>query len=347
MKTKVHFQALAVFILGFLFFVPRSLAAAFGIAPPWIINENLKPGSSFVYVIDLNTNDPSEEMLVKTEVLGAPEILKWVTVQNQENLVMPVGQQHVPMYVEVKIPQDAKLGKYKGDISVTVMPKNKSNEDVAIYLGGRVSVQLQVINRDVVDYFVRSVSVEPIVSGQPLSLTYSIKNLGNVDIATLKTEAEITDYKTGAFVAKAAGDKLFNIVPPQATADVKMSIPIPELPEGNYWVNIKAYKGNKVVYQNKLYLPVSVIKLNNVAKTSVKVGNVPEAALKKAPEAQPKGMAPAQGNNVRVKTTVTVRAPLTNKLIGVVIILLGILILVTARINTHLNGKRHAERHHK
>lgn len=338
---------------------PGTLAAAFGIAPPWIINENLKPGSSFTYEIDMNTNDPSQDMLVKSKVAGDPEIMEWIKVRNQDNLMMPAGQQHVPLFVDIKVPSDAKAGKYRGDIGLTVMPKGVNGTDVSIYLGGHIAVELDVVNYDVTDYWVKSISVDPIIVGQPVNLNVTVKNLGNTPIENLKTFVEVFNKK-GDLVGKGSSEKLTKVIQPQTVEVAQLAIPIPELDDGSYWINVSAMKGTKAIYQNRLYLAVSSPDINNVLSTSVMVGDAEAmkaaaevVAMNEAPVPLPSemeglnanggnkalAMTDKSQNNVQVKTTVTVRAPLTNQLIGIVIILLGVLILVTARIQTGLFKK--------
>ncbi len=332
-------------VIGLVILVPGTLAAAFGIAPPWINNENLKPGSSFVYEIDLNTNDPAQDMDVKTRITGDDEILEWVTIRDSASFMMPAGQQHVPMYVEVNVPEDAKPGKYKGDIGVTVIPRGIEREDVSIFLGGHISVNLQVVNYDVTDYWVKSVSVDPITEGQPASLNLTVKNLGNTPLSSLKTTVEVFNKK-GDVVANGSGDQLTKTIQPHTVETAKVSVPLPSLESGSYWLNVSALKKGKVVYQNRLYLAVNSVDLNNIVSTSVQVGGdtmkaAAEANMIKASDSDHSNplVREAKKSNVQVKTTVTVRAPLTNQLIGVVIILLGILILITARIQTGLFSK--------
>ncbi len=348
MKTKIFVHSLLSLVIGLVLVVPGTLAAAFGIAPPWIINENLKPGSSFVYEIDLNTNDPAQDMDVQTRITGDDEVLKWVTIRNASNLVMPAGQQHVPMYVEVKVPEDARPGKYKGDIGVTVIPRGIEREDVSIFLGGHISVDLQVVNYDVTDYWVKSVAVDPIVEGQPATLNLTVKNLGNTALSSLKTTVEVFNKK-GDVVANGTGEQLTKLIQPHTVETAKVSVPLPDLKEGSYWLNVSAFKKGRVVYQNRLYLGVNSADINNVVQTSVLVGDesmkaAAEPAMMKASDdsmmkKENPLLAANKSSNVKVKTTVTVRAPLTNQLIGVVIILLGILILITARIQNGLFGR--------
>lgn len=334
MKKKILNSLFAV-LIGLVLYVPNSLAAAFGIAPPYVTNENLKPGSNFVYVIDLNTNDPSQDMTVKTKVTGDEELMKWLSIRNQGNLIMPKGEQHVPMYVELNVPADAKLGQYKGGISVTVEPRNKSAQtgDISILLGGHINVDLNVVDYDVTDYWVKAISLSPVIEGQPLRMKMSLKNLGNTPVNSVKTEVEVLDYKTEALIAKGSAEQLNASIYPHTVKDAELTADIAPLEAGNYWVNVNAYKDGKSVYKNRLYLGVNSPDINNVLRTSVDVGDVKEL----------KAAMPSFGgetNNVQVQTSVTVRAPLTNQLIGVVIILLGVLILITARIHTHMYKKR-------
>ena len=66
-------------MLGFaalLLFAPaQALAAAFGVSPPWIENEHIKPGTNFVYVINLSANNLAEDMMVDVKLNGDPEIM--------------------------------------------------------------------------------------------------------------------------------------------------------------------------------------------------------------------------------------------------------------------------------
>ena len=324
MKINKLLSSFIAVVIGFVFFIPRVLAA-FGISPPWIVNENLKPGSSFVYVIDLNTNTPEQDMLVETEITGDPEIIEWLKIRDQEKLVMPKGEKHVPMYVEVNVPEDANLGKYTGDIGVTIVPMDRKSGSISIILGGHISVQLDVINYDVTDYWVKAVSLDPITAGQPINLNLAIKNLGNTPISNIETTVEISDYRTGDVVAKGSVDRLSSVVYPHTLKEVQMSLPMPDLEPGEYWTNVNVFKNRQSVYQNKLYLEVKPLSISNVIKTSVRVPSEDElkaAAIAEEPLTR----------GVGVKTAVRVRAPGINNLILVSIGLLIVLVVVTGKI---------------
>ena len=335
--------------MGLLMLAPGVSAKAFGISPPYIVNENLKPGSNFVYVIDLNTNDPSEDMRVEAMILGDPEVAEWLSIQNADSLMMMKGQKHTPMNVSVNIPEDAKLGKYKGNIRIKVVPKNIDQKDtISILLGANLTVDLNVINYDVTDYWIKSVIVKPVKVGQPVKLNVTLKNLGNVNIAEVPADVELYDYDTNDFVAKASGSKLTTQVQPHTMKEAEMAVVFPDLPVGKYWAKINMKKGWESVYQNRLYLAVDELDINNTLKTSVDVATQAEvdaakaAAVSAAKEdaLRAAALSPIGKNNVNVQTSVTVRAPYTNQLIGIVIALLGVIVIVTSKIFMILRKRR-------
>lgn len=320
MKTnKILGSLLAVFV-GIVLFVPgHTLASAFGVSPPWIENENLKPGSNFVYVINLSANELSDDMLVRTEFSGDPEIAQWLTIAEKDRLVMTKGQGIVPMSVSVSVPADAKVGKYNGNLKLSLEPKNSGNENIAILLGGSVDVKLGVTDRDVTDYWVQSITADSIAQGQAINLKLSVKNLGNTNLASILTKATVIDMKSDEIVGEGQADKLNIPVYPQTMTETGLSVLVPDLKAGNYWLDVESFKDGKSVYKNRLFFAVTSQDINNNVKTAVEVPG--EGWVK--PVASEKGKF---GPNVDVKTSVTVRAPYTNKLIMVVI---GILLVLT------------------
>ncbi len=383
MKTNRLYGALVAIVLGALAFSGQSLAAAFGVSPPWIVNDNLKPDSNFVYVIDLSTNEPTQDMVVTAKIAGDSEIQKWVTVKGADNLVMPIGVQSVPMYVEVNVPKGAKLGNYSGNITVTAAPKNLSKGNITIALGGNIVVKLKVIKHDVLDFWVRSIGVDPIVEGQPITLSVDIRNLGNIPILNLDTRVQVLDYKTEKKIASAIGGTLNRPIYPLTLETAKIQVPVANLAQGEYWVKVDAIKGGKSVYQNKLYLKVQPPLNNGLVQTAVQVVTAGEA-IKSATPADVttsvsvvplgtladvttsveviqlgtladvttsvevvKSAAPAEGQNAQLATTVTVRAPILNTMLMLVIGLMLVIVGLSYKIYTILNGKKSDERHHR
>lgn len=320
MKTNKFLGSLLAVFVGIVLFVPgHALAAAFGVSPPWIENENIKPGTNFVYVINLSANELSDDMKVVAEFSGDPEIAQWLMIANKDSLTMAKGQSVTPMSVNVNVPADAKVGEYKGNLKLSLASEKAGTDNIAILLGGNIAITLGVVDKDVTDYWVQSISADPIAEGQAIDLKLSVKNLGNTDLKNLLTKVAVIDPKTGETVTEGSAENLTVPVYPQTMGETGLSIPAPDLKTGNYSLDVEAFKDGKSAYKNRLFFAVTAPGANNVLRTAVEVPK--EGWVKSAASEDGR-----HGPNVDLKTSVTVRAPYTNKLIMVVI---GILLILT------------------
>ncbi|MHA2067439.1 MAG: hypothetical protein ACXABY_23990, partial [Candidatus Thorarchaeota archaeon] len=299
--TKLLSSLVAVFV-GIVLFLPSSaLAAAFGVSPPWIENENLKAGSNFIYVINLSANDFSDDMIVKSELEGDPEVMQWLTIQNKDNLVMTKGQSIVPMSVNVNIPEDAKVGSYQGSLRLSVIPKNDNTNNVAVLLGGNVAIKLNVIDYDVTDYWIQSINIDPISEGQAIKLKMGVKNIGNTEVTSVMTNFSITDTVTGEEVLSSSVDKLNMPIYPHTLSNAELSVSVPDLTAGDYWLNVESFEEGESLYKDRLHLTVNPSITSNTATTSVDVPG--EGWIKPAASNR-------DGSSATVQTSVKVRAPL-------------------------------------
>jgi hypothetical protein len=357
MKMNKHIGSLVAILAGVAFFLPtHTLAAAFGVSPPWIENENLKPGSSFVYIINLSSNELSDDMVVNAKVTGDKEVSDWLSVPDSGNLVMTKGQVQVPMKVGLSVPANAKLGKYTGTLSLSLAPRSSGEGNVAVLLGANISVKLNVINHNVTDYWVQSITAQNVREDQDIRLNVRVKNDGNTEILNVPVKVEVLDGNTQKKVGEGSADRLMTPVLPHTLAEVQMDVPVTKLAPGNYWVKATAMDGKKVMYENKLYVTIESLGLNNVLKTEVLVGQPGMVGLRPAAVNQNSAVVPtsivvpppmAQGRNVQLQTTVTVRAPLTNQLVLIVIGLLLVIVGFSYRIYTTLNKKEHHAHHNR
>jgi hypothetical protein len=327
MKTNKFLSSLIAVFVGVILFTPaHALAAAFGVSPPWIENENLKPGSNFVYVINLSANELPDDMIVTPTFEGASEVAQWLTIQNQDSLVMPKGEKMVPMSVNVNIPADAKIGKYEGNLKLSLTPKGNGNsKDIAVLLGSNIAIKLGVIDKDVNDYWVQTISADPIAEGQSVGLKIDVKNLGNTDLTSVPTKASVIDMKTGEKLASGSPDMLNVPVYPQTMGSAEFSFPAPDLKAGDYWLDVESFKDGKSAYKNRLFFTVKSSAINNSVGTAVQVGEGGQNDL--------------NGMNTNLKTSVTVRAPYTNALILVIIGILLVLTGLVAKIYMKMNKK--------
>lgn len=333
MKTNKLLSSLIAVFAGIVLFAPsHALAAAYGVSPPWIENENIKPGSNFVYVINLSSNDLPSNMKVKTQLEGDPEIMEWLNVENKDKLALTTGQSMVPMSVNVSVPKDAKTGKYHGTLRTTLEAEESGHENVAVLLGGNIRIDLTVVDHDVTDYWVQNITVEPMTEGQSINLKMSLKNLGNVEVEAVQTKLAVIDMKTGEELLNGTIEKLNVPVYPQTMSNATLSLPAPSLMAGNYWVDVEAFKGGESVYQARQNLAVKPVTANGSITTGV---NVADANGKVRPAATEK-----KTQSASVPTSVRVKAPLTNQLIGVIIVMLLVLTGIVAKIYLVIKKKR-------
>ena len=321
MKTNKLLSSLVAVFMAVVLFVPgQALAAAFGVSPPWVENDNIKPGSSFVYIINLSANDLPQNMAVNTAYEGNTELEKWLTIQNRDNLIMTTGKNIVPMSINVHVPENARPGNYEGNLRLSLVAANNQTNSITTLLGGNVTIRLNVVDYDVTEYKIREISVDPIIEGQPIGLAMTVQNLGNTEIASVKTKASVLDKKSNAVIFSGAVNQLNVTVQPQTKTTTKLTLPVPGLTAGDYWLDVEATENNGNLYKNRLHLTVTPQLNNNIVSTDVTVA--PEGWIK------PVAMNDMfkSGQNANVETSVKVRAPLTNQLIMVMI---GILLVLT------------------
>jgi len=142
----------------------RISEAAFGTSPPWVNNEGMQPGTSFEQIINLSRNETDMAMKATIRFDGNQELQKWIEIQDQENLIMDVGQTILPMKVTINVPRTAGGGDYTGGIFVILAPTVAgAGGEVAIGLGAHVSVNITVLGekKDVVPAAITPVVEKP------------------------------------------------------------------------------------------------------------------------------------------------------------------------------------------
>ena len=234
--------------------------AAFGISPPWIQNDLLRPGYTLEEVIHLSRSDASKAMRIKLRVDGDEELLKWMEIKDADSLVMQQGQGILPMSVIIKVPQDAVLGNYRAGIYVSLMPLESETQkggEVAIALGAHIAVEISVIGKEVTDYKVSSVSVKPQQEDQPFTMEMKVRNTGNTDVSEVEGEVQIYDKSNSEVIKTLAFKPLEEPVTFNETKEVKMVFDDFKPESGDYWIEVKAAKDGEVLYTERLPQKVS------------------------------------------------------------------------------------------
>lgn len=232
-----------------------TVKAAFGVSPPWVKNNHLLPGTTFEQVIYLSRNEPKEEMKVAVTISGDEELVEWIQIQDEENLIMKKGQTLLPMKVIINVSESAATKNYIGGIFVSLSPlvtdTSLGGGEVAIGLGAHISVDISVIGDKVTDYEIRSASVEPQEQDNPLSVNVEVENKGNTEISSLKGQIDIYNSTNTEILKSLTFVPFEEPVFPDETKEIEMIFQDFKPDPGEYWVAVKAFKDEEVIYEDR------------------------------------------------------------------------------------------------
>lgn len=250
-----------------LFFVLSTeiARAGFGITPPYVRNTSLTRNSSYEQQILLVRGNPDapQKALV---TIDAPEIQDWIQIVEGDSILLPRGQQKVPMTVKVNVPKDAEFKDYSGVIRIKTVPDDNqvSEGAVSISLGAQVDIALTVIDKKIKDFRVRKIGVSDLNEGKKLGWLYFpgkinfsmlVENTGNVDIAPSEVEFRIFDFAGQVLLEERTNIGDIKEIAPYATEEVMAHIPT-RLPHGNYIARYRVYNDEEVKQEGEINLTI-------------------------------------------------------------------------------------------
>lgn len=312
-----------------LMLAPTIAKGAFGISPPWIRYDYLKPGLSYSEVITLSTDDASRDRLIKTSITGDPELTKWLRLESQTSLRIPQGKNQLPVTIIIDVPKDAEAKRYSGNISLSLQAAENMN-GLDINLGANIKVDVAVSNRDFVDYNVRSINAESIVENNPIFLDLQVENNGNVPLSSIPVELQFWSQNEQTLMGKATASALQQPIPAYGSGVAQIKVEPKGLVPGKYWIRVKALKEGEVLHETKLFLAVDPEEsLMASAPTRVQVGDFVGNLL-----------SGSNGGNATVKTSLRVKSPYETPLLVTSLLLAAILVGFGIK-------KFHHKRHHR
>ncbi len=239
---------------------PGVSEAAFGTSPPWVRNDHMLPGTTYEQIVNLSRNDPSRRMQAKLRIDGK-EMQKWLKVENEDNLIMEKGVKVLPMKVTIKVPRRAALKDYRGGIFVTLESiqdeSNQQGGNVAIKLGAHILVEISVVGDKIVDYRVKSITTDPLDDGDVFHMNVELENLGNTELTELNGQLDIYDKKETEILKSLTFGDLARPISPDEHAKTRINFPDFEMDPGEYWVVVKVFKDEKVIYENRLFQKIN------------------------------------------------------------------------------------------
>lgn len=254
------------FIMAFGIFLGAEVAqAGFGITPPYFRNTSLTRNATYEQQILMVRGNPETELIANITV-DAPEIFDWIELVDGDEILMPAGQQRVPIRVRVTVPPDAEFKEYSGRIRIRTAPSQDQLREgaVNISLGAQVIIGLTVIDRVIEDFRVRRVSVGDLNEGRKFLWLYfpgkiefgmRIENTGNVDIAPSRVRFDIYDTRGRVLLEETEHIGRIDTIAPYSTDDVVANIPT-RLPPGNYIARYTIYNKTEVSQTGELSLTI-------------------------------------------------------------------------------------------
>ncbi|KKW37037.1 MAG: hypothetical protein UY81_C0006G0011 [Candidatus Giovannonibacteria bacterium GW2011_GWA2_53_7] len=246
---------LLTFFLGGAFSFAHVAFAGFGITPPYVHNNTLRPGSEYTQEIIIVRSDPVEDL--DTEVtLNLPGIEQWFSIDRGIKFVLPKGESQVKMHVIVRVPDDAKLGAYNGNIRIRTTSQNAPTTGVSLALGAQIDVHIKVVE-EIFDFEVRRVELYEAEEGYKqwwldfpgkVNFAMHIENTGNIPAAPPLVHIDIYDTAGVKLLESSDHTNKVEQILPFATKKVYANFPT-WLPPGGYRVKYKIVKGEDAVAQ--------------------------------------------------------------------------------------------------
>lgn len=236
---------IALFWCAFL--VPTAYAG-FGITPPYVRNDALRPGSEYTQEIIIVRSDPVEDLRAELS-MNLPGIESWFSFDRGMSFILPRGESQVKMNVTVRVPDDARLADYKGNIRIRTSSLQAPTTGVSLALGAQIDVLLSV-REEIYNFDVRRVELFEAEEGYkkwwldfPGKIKFGIyiENTGNVPAAPLRVTFDIFDSAGQRTLETTENTNAIEKLLPFATKRVFAYLPT-RLPPGSYRVRYDIVK---------------------------------------------------------------------------------------------------------
>ncbi|HSE35168.1 MAG TPA: hypothetical protein VLB83_03520, partial [Candidatus Paceibacterota bacterium] len=247
---------------GALGFSQQALAG-FGITPPYVRNDTLRPGSEYTQEIIIVRSDPVEDLNAEI-TMYTPGIETWFSVDRGMKFVLPKGESQVRMNITVRVPEDANLGSYSGNIRIRTSSLLPPTTGVSLALGAQIDVHLKVVE-EIYDFSVRRVELFEAEQGVKkwwlyfpgkIKFAMYIENIGNVPAFPPKVHFDIYDTTGQTKLESTEHTNTIDRILPFNTKKVYAFLPT-TLPPGGYRAKYTIYKqGEDVAQQGELSLSI-------------------------------------------------------------------------------------------
>lgn len=251
---------------------PNIAQAGFGIAPPYVRNDMLARGSHYEQKILLIRGDSVEDLKAEITV-DVPGVNDWISIDKGMEFILPKGEKKVPMVVSVDVPQNVNFGNYEGAIRIRVVSLAPlETGTVNITLGGQIDVRLNVTDIEIFDFLVRLVTIPDSPEGRPEKVLLKVENTGNIKSAPTSVHLDVYD-SFHQDLLWSGDDSNLEKIKPFETKEIFAKFKT-ELVMGQYWGDIKIFKGEEVVREEKVFFTITE-KLGTLDNLKADIGELP------------------------------------------------------------------------
>lgn len=246
---KLRFSRLGtVSFLIFLSFIfsTKIVLGAFGVSPPFLINDHLVKGSKYTQVIYLVRDNADDDLPIIAKLDVNDRVRSWFEVSGGEEFIIPKGVRQFPVEVTITVPKDAGLGVYEGKMSFVGKPD--ATGQVTIALGVEVSINFTVGDGIYRSSRIQGINFLDIEEGWSPKVSVKFVNEGNVPEAIERATYELFDQFGSVRLGFVQKNEGFPEIEPFTTKDFTVDFPIDlHLGIGSYWGSVNFYKEGKVI----------------------------------------------------------------------------------------------------
>jgi hypothetical protein len=243
-----RFVVLAITTLIAFLSLASTAQAGFGITPPYVRNNVLRPGAEFTQEVIIVRSDPIEDLNAEITI-NVPGIEQWFTIDKGLQFVLPKGEKTVKMNVTVRVPEEASLGPRVGNIRIRTYGNDLPASGVSLALGAQIDVSIDVVE-EIYDMTVQRVELPDTEEGRKkwwldfpgkLRFVMYVENTGNVPAAPTDVVFDIYDTAGVRLIESTKNNAKLKKILPFNTEKLTAEAPI-TLSPGAYRVKYKIYK---------------------------------------------------------------------------------------------------------
>ncbi len=232
----------------FLFFTPLSVLAL-GVTPSTVVVENIMPGTSLVRTVNITAPPSALERTLTVEVKGnqAP----WLELSSN-NLSLPSGVSSVP-YVFTLVPTSRMAGWQEALLAFGELPSESRGN-----LTSRVEIKVRILvsKEEHHAFSLENVGFKNVERGEPLPLSLTVRNIGNVAVRMDKIAIGLRPGKSRTVLQSVIPVEDIPLISPFTTQTFTV-VTDSSFPAGAYRAEVKIFEAGREAAQFK-DLPVHV-----------------------------------------------------------------------------------------